>query len=64
MSILFVNASPNPRGITARLAAQLLAGKSYDTIELGTTKVYDYGQDFVDDRFDEVTDAMRAACRP
>ena len=35
MSILFVNASPNPRGTTARLAAQLLAGKSYDTIELG-----------------------------
>lgn len=61
MSILFVNASPNPRGTTARLAAQLLAGKSYDTIELGTTKVYDYGQDFDDDRFDEVADAMRAA---
>jgi multimeric flavodoxin WrbA len=61
MSILFVNASPNPRGTTARLAAQLLAGKSYDTIELGTTKVYDYGQDFADDRFDEVADAMRAA---
>ena len=40
---------------------QLLAGKSYDTIELGTTKVYDYGQDFVNDRFDEVADAMRAA---
>lgn len=51
MSILFVNASPNPRGTTARLAAQLLAGKSYDTIELGVTKVYDYGQTFDDDRF-------------
>ena len=61
MSILFVNASPNPRGTTARLTAQLLAGHAYDTIELGTTKVYDYGQTFDDDRFDEVADAMRAA---
>lgn len=26
MSILFINGSPNPRGNTARLAAQLLAG--------------------------------------
>ena len=61
MSILFINGSPNATGNTARLAAQLLSGKPYDTIELGTTKVYDYGQDFVDDRFDEVADAMRAA---
>ena len=61
MSILFINGSPNPNGNTARLAARLLSGKAYDTIELGTTKVYDYGQDFADDRFDEVADAMRAA---
>ncbi len=61
MSILFINGSPNPSGATARLAAQLLAGKTYDTIELGTTKVYDYGQRFADDQFDEVADAMRAA---
>ena len=61
MSILFINASPNPNGTTARLAAQLLVGHVYETIELGTTKVYDYGQDFADDRFEEVTVAMRAA---
>ena len=61
MSILFINGSPNPNGNTARLAARLLSGKAYDTIELGTTKVYDYGQDFADDRFDEVVRAMAAA---
>ena len=61
MSILFINGSPNPNGNTARLAAQLLSGKPYDTIELGTTKVYDYGQDFADDQFDEVVRAMMAA---
>ena len=61
MSILFINGSPNPSGNTARLTAQLLAGKAYDTIELGTTKVYDYGQNFADDQFDEVVRAMKAA---
>jgi multimeric flavodoxin WrbA len=61
MSILFINGSPNATGNTARLAAQLLSGKPYDTIELGTTKVYDYGQDFADDQFDEVVRAMMAA---
>ena len=61
MSILFINGSPNPNGNTARLAARLLSGKPYDTIELGTTKVYDYGQDFADDQFDEVVRAMASA---
>lgn len=61
MSILFINGSPNPSGNTARLAARLLSGKVYDTIELGTTKVYDYGQDFADDQFGEVVRAMTAA---
>ena len=61
MSILFINGSPNPSGATARLAAQLLGGKAYDTIELGTTKVYDYGQDFADDQFGEVVRAMASA---
>ncbi|MBQ9315448.1 MAG: NAD(P)H-dependent oxidoreductase [Atopobiaceae bacterium] len=61
MSILFINGSPNPNGNTTRLASQLLEGKTYDTIELGTTKVYDYGQDFADDQFDEVVQAMMAA---
>ncbi|MBQ9007512.1 MAG: NAD(P)H-dependent oxidoreductase, partial [Atopobiaceae bacterium] len=61
MSILLINGSPNPSGNTARLAAQLLAGKTYDTIELGTTKVYDYGQSFADDQFDEVAQSLKAA---
>ena len=61
MSDLFINGSPNASGNTARLAALLLAGKAYDTIELGTTKVYDYGQHFIDDQFDEVVEAMVAA---
>ena len=61
MKALFINGSPNPKGATARLAETLLAGRPHETVELGTTKVYDYGQSFDDDQFDEVLAKMRAA---
>ena len=32
MSILFINASPNKSGNTAKLAKELLAGKEYETL--------------------------------
>ena len=44
MSILFVNGSPNARGNTARLAAELLAGREYETLNLAEYKVYEYGK--------------------
>ena len=34
MSILFINGSPNKNGNTAKLAAKLLAGKKYETLNL------------------------------
>ena len=61
MEILFINGSPNADGNTAALAAELLSGRDYGTVQLGTTKVYDYGQDFPDDQFGEVLEKMRAA---
>ena len=42
MSILFINASPNKDGNTARLAKELLAGKSYETINLIDCKICEY----------------------
>ena len=33
MSILFINASPNKYGNTAKLAKTLLAGKDYETLK-------------------------------
>jgi len=61
MSILFINGSPNANGNTAALATELLVDHAYDTVNLGTTKVYDCGQDFDDDEFDSVLEKMRAA---
>ena len=61
MKVLFINGSPEAQGNTAQLASVLLEGCDYDTVELGTTKVYDYGQHFDDDQFDQVLEQMRQA---
>ena len=61
MSILFINSSPNPHGNTAKVAAALLEGKEYETLNLAEYKIYGYGQQFPDDQFFEVIDKIRAA---
>ena len=61
MSILFINASPNKDGNTAKLAKELLAGKDYETLNLIDYKIYAYGQEYEDDQFNEVIDAIRKA---
>lgn len=61
MSTLFINGSPNKNGNTSELAAKLLAGKEYKTLDLVDYKLYSYGQKFEDDQFDEIVAAMKAA---
>ena len=61
MSILFINASPNKNGNTAKLAKDLLAGKNYETLNLIDYKIYAYGQEFEDDQFAEVIEKIKAA---
>ncbi len=61
MNILFINGSPNRHGNTAALAAKVLEGKPYETLNLTDYKVYSYGQEFEDDQFSEVLSKMRAA---
>ena len=61
MRILFINGSPNKNGNTAKLAAKLLSGKTYQTLDLVDYKLYSYGQKFEDDQFDEIVAAMKAA---
>lgn len=34
MHILFINDSPNPKGNTAAMAAELLKGQTYETLNL------------------------------
>lgn len=61
MKILFINGSPEHNGNTAHLAQAMLEGRAFETVELGDLKVYDYGQHFDDDQFDEVLAKMNAA---
>lgn len=61
MSILFINGSAEHEGNTAQLASMLLDGHAYDVVQLGGMKVYDYGQRFDDDQFEEVLAQMNAA---
>lgn len=59
--ILFINSSPNPNGNTARLAAALLEGKTYETLNLTQYRIGGYGQQLEGDQFMEVIDKIRAA---
>ena len=59
MSILFINASPNKDGNTAKLAKTLLAGKEYETLNLIDYKIYAYGQNYADDQFEEIIEKMK-----
>ena len=61
MSILFINGSPNKNGNTAKLAAKLLTGKEYETLNLVDYKLYAYGQKFEDDQFSEILEKMKEA---
>ena len=61
MSILFINGSPNKNGNTAKLAAKLLAGRKYETLNLVDYKLYAYGQKFEDDQFSEILEKMKEA---
>ena len=61
MSILFINGSPEKNGNTAAIAAQLLKGKSYDTLNLTDYTIGSFGQKLPGDGLDEVIDAMKSA---
>ena len=61
MSILFINGSPNKNGSTAALAAELLKGKDYETLNLTDYTIGAYGQSLPGDGLDRVIDAMKRA---
>lgn len=54
MTTLVINGSPNKNGNTVALAKKLLGDQSFETLHLADYKIYDYGQDFSDDQFEEV----------
>ena len=61
MSILFVNGSPNKAGNTAALAAELLKGRDYKTLNLTDCTIGAYGQNLPGDGLNEVIKAMKSA---
>lgn len=61
MSILFINGSPNKNGNTAKLAAELLKGRDYKTLNLTDYTIGAYGQNLPGDGLDEVIKAMKSA---
>lgn len=61
MSILFINGSPNQNGNTAAMAAELLKGQNYDTLNLIDYTIGAYGQKLPGDGLDAVIAAMEKA---
>ena len=61
MSILFINGSPNKNGNTAKLAAELLKGHEYETLNLTDYTIGAYGQNLPGDGLDAVIGAMKQA---
>lgn len=61
MSILFINGSPNKNGNTAKLAAELLKGHEYETLNLTDYTIGAYGQSLPGDGLDAVIGAMKQA---
>lgn len=61
MNILFINGSPNRNGNTAALAAALLEGRKYETLNLTDYRIGSYGQKFEDDQLDQVIAKMKKA---
>lgn len=61
MKILFINGSPNKNGNTAALAAQLLKGKPYETLNLVDYTIGVRGQSLPGDGLARVIAAMEQA---
>ena len=61
MSILFINGSPHKNGNTAALAAELLKGKTYESLNLTDYAIGSYGQNLPGDGLDSVIAAMEKA---
>ena len=60
-NILFINGSPNEKGNTAKMAAELLNNQPYDTLTLVDYRINAYGQDLPGDELDAVLEKIERA---
>lgn len=58
---LFLNASPNKNGNTAKMVKRVMGTQPYTQLDLVDYKLYALGQHFADDQFNEIYEAMRSA---
>lgn len=58
---MFINGSPNPNGNTAALAAELLKGKNYESLNLTDYTIGAYGQELPGNGLDDVIATMQNA---
>lgn len=56
--ILLINASEDENGATATLGEKLLVGQDYEKLNLVDYKIYQIGQQYADDQFDEIYQKM------
>ena len=61
MNILFINGSPNADGNTAKLAAKVLNGRRFETLNLVDYRINVYGQTLAGDQFAEAIARMKKA---
>lgn len=61
MNYLFINGSPNQNGNTAALAAELLKGKTYESLNLTDYTIGAYGQELPGDGLNDVISTMQKA---
>ena len=61
MNILFINGSPNKNGNTAKLAAKVMNGRAYETLDLVDYRINVFGQKLPGDQFAEVIERMKQA---
>ena len=59
MKTILINGSPNKNGNTVKLTKKHF--DDFETLHLVDYKIYSYGQNFEDDQFDEVINAMSHA---
>lgn len=60
-SVLFINASQNADGNTAKMGSTLLDGVDHDTLNLVDYRINQLGQHFDGDQFNDVVVAMEKA---
>lgn len=59
--IVFVNASEHARGNTHQVGQRLLSPKEFDQLDLVNYKIYQIGQNYADDQFNEVLTKLKEA---